>query len=453
MGCELTFATSQGEYESLCDQMISHYQLAARHHNMNRFEDEKTAIKAGLAAFRRAVKIDPTGLQAYLHQGVFFQNSHRFDESIAIWQTVRPLLSNAPGLSPTGGSWDSFVDGRETVARIGRAAIARDAAYQSGQGNLTTALTHALELVRIAPLAPHFLFEAGTISWVAAKDRDAVNEARALLERSGEAAMLAATAFLRRDGARRSGDWNGEAACPGHHELITVHTLSTLATTSADGKRGDHRVGGLRVQLTAAEDHARTAFVATLTGRAGLYGEEGVVASKQDSSSAGDGSCALHIFGSASWPFLGLHKAFWLSQETWRADRAVALFDYTKRGGSSSSDPPQWMQHGPQPAKRTTARVASLVGYASTEFYHFVLEALPRLALLLPDLEADPGLQLAVPVKRTQLRDRSGFAARLLSLTLPAHIYKTRLLSCAFHEVSYARCRPHRNQLPHVRRC
>lgn len=91
------------------------------------------------------------------------------------------------------------------------------------------------------------------------------------------------------------------------------------------------------------------------------------------------------------------------------------------------------MRQGPQPTRRIVPKLATIVGYASSEFYHFVLEALPRLALLMPALLADRQMQLAVPTTRAKLIAREGFVAELLALVLPNHVYRTRLLAYA-HE-------------------
>ena len=44
---------------------------------------------------------------------------------------------------------------------------------------------------------------------------------------------------------------------------------------------------------------------------------------------------------------------------------------------------------------------------------------LPRLALLLPALHADPSIHLVVPATAEQLRARRGFVPRLLAMLLP----------------------------------
>ena len=60
----------------------------------------------------------------------------------------------------------------------------------------------------------------------------------------------------------------------------------------------------------------------------------------------------------------------------------------------------------PVPPRRRVRKLASLVGFAGSEFFHFMLEALPRLALLLPSLRADPTLYLAVPATTAELAAR-----------------------------------------------
>ena len=344
-------AAVEDAYDGLCEKMIEQYQLAAKSHNAGDLEGEKLATEAGLAAYRSAIALDPTGPQAHLHQGTFLQNSHRFDEAVEIWQTVRPLVANIASRPPGGsGTWKAFIDGRETVARIGRAAVARDKSYKEGQGNIEEALVHAHELVGIAPRAPHFSFEAGTIAWVGARTAEKAFEASRLLAQAQENAAHAAAAFIRRDRSQRAGDPSGPAACPSAGRLITVSEMSALAASAsaasgsseeaggvlASGEGWDAALGGLKLRVArsgslGADDAPADAahhppFVATIEGRASLHGAEGVVTAVRERAGA-DGSCPLLVFGGASWPFQALHQALWLSQETWRADGAVRLFE------------------------------------------------------------------------------------------------------------------------------
>lgn len=105
----------------------------------------------------------------------------------------------------------------------------------------------------------------------------------------------------------------------------------------------------------------------------------------------------------------------------------MRLFDHAAKGGGDSGPSP-WMRHGPLPPSVTLPRIATIVHYAVTYFYHFVLEAVPRLALLMPRLAADPTIRLAVPTTKAKLRARSGYVAQLLHLLLPDDFYASRLL-------------------------
>ena len=138
----------------------------------------------------------------------------------------------------------------------------------------------------------------------------------------------------------------------------------------------------------------------------GLHGSEGlpVVADAT--------GCTLHVFGGSSTPYQALHHLLWLSEEAWRVDKQPRLFD--ARSPEMRTGP-----LAPRPVRHRYARLASIVGYASTEFFHFLFESLPRLALLLPALEADSRLYLVVPATTSQLSRAVGFVARLLRLVLP----------------------------------
>ena len=74
-------------------------------------------------------------------------------------------------------------------------------------------------------------------------------------------------------------------------------------------------------------------------------------------------------------------------QEAWNDDGSPKLYDHSAQHA-----------HAPGGARVARARAAaSLLGFSSGAFYHWVMEALPRLALLLPALHAQPALKLVVP--------------------------------------------------------
>jgi hypothetical protein len=104
----------------------------------------------------------------------------------------------------------------------------------------------------------------------------------------------------------------------------------------------------------------------------------------------------------------------------------VALYDHRGRPDPKAAAQPRrpWV---PVPPRRRVRKLASIVGFASKEFFHFVLEALPRLALLLPRLRAEPALHLAVPLTSEQLKASGpprGFAMQLLRLLLPPEMFR-----------------------------
>ena len=96
--------------------------------------------------------------------------------------------------------------------------------------------------------------------------------------------------------------------------------------------------------------------------------------------------CTLHVFGTSEWPHVGLHGALWLA-ETWKSngtnpqtgfspyDHSLAHRYNPPSPGSPSVRPPR-LEHA-----------ATIVGFSATNFYHFVLGALPRLVMLLPTLK------------------------------------------------------------------
>lgn len=163
---EPTDTATTAKYDALCEEIITHAQRASKFYNVGDVDAAKLSANEAGKAYRRAVNLAPSEPQAYLHAGTFFYNTHRFDKAVETYQLAAPLVVRITSQAPSGGSWSEYVDGRITAARIGRESKRRDAAYAEGQGNLTKALEAALGQAALAPEAPHFLFDAATISAV-----------------------------------------------------------------------------------------------------------------------------------------------------------------------------------------------------------------------------------------------------------------------------------------------
>ena len=290
-----TLASAHASYDDAAELIVSHAQAAAAAHNRGDSAGSAAAAKLAVSAYDAAVKLSPKEPQAHLHVGQFFYNTHRFDEAIAAWELALPLVAGITSQAPTGGTWTSYISGRVTAARIGKHAVARDAAYGDGQGDMRAALEHSLAQVAIAPDAPHFRFDAATIRAVMGEDG---NASAILFEEAQRAAADAAGAFLRRDRARTAPPGGGDG-CPRR-----VDRKPVVGAPPFESYRG----------FTAMSSPT----VTRIAGPASLHGPEGVAVS---SGAAGDDGCAaVTIHGGAAWPFQPLHASLWLSEEAWRVD-------------------------------------------------------------------------------------------------------------------------------------
>ena len=99
----------------------------------------------------------------------------------------------------------------------------------------------------------------------------------------------------------------------------SIHDAANAAT--ADGQPGQAQ----QEETTYGGFAARTPSVVTLRGGAGLHGSEGVAVALRGPS---DGCEVLIDGGGGSRPFLPLHHNLWLSEEAWRVDGAVKLYDH-----------------------------------------------------------------------------------------------------------------------------
>ena len=418
-------AAANDQYDAVCESIVHNAQLAARARNRGDMQQSEQASDAAVAAYRRAVAISPEEPQAHLHAGTFMYNTHRFDEAIAAWGQALPLTAEITSPAPSGGTWRSYLEGRLTAARLGRAAVVRDAEYASGQGNLTAAYAAAMDLVRTAPRAPHFLFEAGTIAAVMAGSVNGMNVASsqgsspldatgregselesiglrpnadaalALFRRAQSASAEAAAAFFRREAERSNGPGAASSrVCPQSVRLSAPKQARAIRNPEVGGEPAAEPEPEPEAEAEPVPEPeegetyggfavARPARVEFLRGGGSLHGAEGVLVvlpALQKAGPSGDdaAACAVTILQpSGAAPFLPLHANLWLSEEAWRADGAVKLFDH--RGPEAAAKADQalgrmrpWV---PAPVQRRVRRVATIVGFASSEFFHFLLEA------------------------------------------------------------------------------
>eukprot|EP00658_Telonema_sp_P-2_P084209 TRINITY_DN9288_c0_g1_i1.p1 TRINITY_DN9288_c0_g1~~TRINITY_DN9288_c0_g1_i1.p1 ORF type:complete len:360 (-),score=72.65 TRINITY_DN9288_c0_g1_i1:869-1948(-) len=338
-------------YDQVVDSIIAHSKRAAALHNNGDPAGAQEEVQRALDASDRAKRMDPDHPQAYLSTATFLLNVHRFEESLANWRLARQRL-------PPGQQYIDMVDERIRHTRLGLVSTRRDAVYQSGKGNISEAVGLVMQQLAIYR-SPRFLFDLATMQVMLAETNTTNAEQAAVhFAEAQDASRDGIAGFMRAFGNQGKG-----ALCPRSTELHPVENLPDLLESTPAGAGAE--------QYHVWE--AQPGFVLTARN-VSLYGQSAVVAHRSTA------ECTLHVYGSSTWPYLGLHGEFWL-EEIWKHSKQFELFD-----NFLQKFPP------PDPSKpvKKLAKAALLVQFASTNYYHFVMEVLPRLMLLQPVLEVSP---------------------------------------------------------------
>jgi len=119
------------------------------------------------------------------------------------------------------------------------------------------------------------------------------------------------------------------------------------------------------------------------------------------------------VFSSSNWPFIPLHENLYTLQ-IWNQYQSRELFSQFLNG------PPPKPNGRAASFRKISDSVAILSGFASTDFYHWLLEGLPRLIALRSILDSNPEIKILLPSSSKPYID--GF----LELLMP--LLKTRVI-------------------------
>jgi hypothetical protein len=136
-------------YDVLCDSMITHAKNAATAFNNRNPADADAEVAKVNVAFDAAVTMEPKNPQAYLNMAVFLSNTHKYDESVQMYEKTSSLLGSKapPQLKNT-------IDRGIRTAKFKKYSMLRDQTYDGGKGNLREAHLHTLAQLSVT-FEPH----------------------------------------------------------------------------------------------------------------------------------------------------------------------------------------------------------------------------------------------------------------------------------------------------------
>ena len=195
-------------------------------------------------------------------------------------------------------------------------------------------------------------------------------------EQAQNVSLEASASFLRRfnNGGRGS-------PCPTH---VRVHDLQSLkGIRDAKGELSSYQEFHNSMKPEVYPPYRSNAGFVVSSKGVSLYGKDGVVA-KQNLEPQ---NCRLDVYSASSWPFLDIQGNFWL-EETWKKSPKFEIYDNFDR---------KYPQPDPSKTVAHIKEAASVMQYAADNYYHFVMEVMPRILLLRGILEAHPEMKLIVP--------------------------------------------------------
>eukprot|EP00050_Salpingoeca_kvevrii_P015575 m.48145 g.48145 ORF g.48145 m.48145 type:complete len:625 (-) comp6404_c0_seq2:251-2125(-) len=381
-------AVDWAAYEQLCGDIVRNAQLAARAHNGGDAAAEKAALAAARAAYISAVQMAPAEPQAHANMATFLHNTHQFEEAVAVWDRAIGTVGDP--------SMRAMLSERRTQALIGGLSTRRDKAYAGGQGDVLAALALAKEQ-RTVRESPDVVFDIATMQVMASETDPAL--AAAADKNFRRAQDLAFGAWV--SGRRRMGDSCKESNLVRSwtvEEHAGLAVALTVSGTRTYGKRAALAYDSTQESLVAVdlEFHEGGSYIAEFKS-VQLHGPDGLIV--QTSSNF----CRLFV------PSTGIYVNL--------LNNVQVLADWATPAGAKANwfdaHHGRFPNHGMSREKAVQLKEAvSIVQFTTLSFYHWLTEALGRLVLLRPVLEANPDAKIIVP------RDASGngFVTQYLDL-------------------------------------
>jgi len=349
----LIFA-SRLSYDDLIDSIENTNKLAAQAQKIGNLEQAEKYIEVARNLFKQALPLERENPQAHLTLGIFMQNTHKWEESLNLFEAAEKLLIgefNQPRIK-------NFVQQRKEQVLFRRLNEQQHSAYD--EGRLRDSMDFALRKLEIVK-CPVTHYEIGTLlSSLSASDSDLV---------------LNAVDHFRKSHQIVFESWRGtRPKCSNKGSITTLSRRKPSKTIFENSSYGfDCDFVDENTLSSAYVEFESSDVMVVKTRRATLVGADGLIRT----------SCSLYIHSGDY--FLNLAHQL-------RVPLPIPI-EY-----------PPLME---RPIRLEKA--ASLIQVFTTQYYHFTTEVLARLIILLPYLKKYPEMKLIVPVDKSKTRFISSF--------------------------------------------
>ncbi|CAE8714837.1 unnamed protein product [Polarella glacialis] len=376
--CLLADAAGASEYDKRCNEIEEQAQAAGGLYTRGRQAEAFAAMDGARDSFRKAKELAPNEPQAFISLATALMNANQLNEALPLWRSAQKRVDDPATLA--------WLQGRERWTRFGKVSMRRDKVYSQGQGNVTAALLLMAKQLEIYPQSPVLLHDRATAKVMVSelpeeRGEQAVSQAIASFKEAQEAAFQAWQAGL----------WQRSRAAPNCGSLGVISDWP--AWWSSDNKDKGAMVSLKSTDIGSFQSESygphgefqdQGSYVARFND-VGLSGEDGIIVDEKH--------CGIFI--ASAGPFVNLARNLQLLQ-TW-GDPPSPYAD-GPRYSWLDFERGRFPNHGSVEKPKVVERVASLVQFASTSFFHLLAELLSRLWILQKsEVLSDPALKLVVP--------------------------------------------------------
>jgi hypothetical protein len=287
----------------------------------------------------------------------------------------------------------------------GKVSTERDAVYRLGEGDIDAAVALARRQLKMY-YSPRILFDLGTLQALQSErpEGGAAVFARSVAHyaEAQRVAVRAAAKYIShlKEATRHAARQRDTKACPRKTKLyrntqalrnnsklgFTRYPLASLARLARDGVATPEYAESYDLAAPHAEEPATSGGAVHLNSLSGasLSGPQGVISKLH--------KCRLHVWQTFEAPFVEWHANMWLTED-WKTNASFGIYDHSLERRFPPPGPSEYNT----PRRRVQGRAISLVGFSPTNYYHWLMGALPRLVVLFPTLQASPDMKIIVP--------------------------------------------------------
>eukprot|EP00039_Didymoeca_costata_P025499 m.13612 g.13612 ORF g.13612 m.13612 type:complete len:629 (+) comp4885_c0_seq1:136-2022(+) len=373
----------QDSYDALCEKMVALGGKAARLYNTGNVDGAHDVVREVELVFEQAVAKKPDEPQAYANMANFYHNSNKLYKAVTMWEAVLERL----GTSKEMENMRTMIVMRRRHSLFGAYSYDRDNSYKLGKGNVSLALEFSKKQLSVYN-SPEVLFSMGTLELMLS------NRIEEFEKKAQEAFTQAHTQSAIAWGATVNRAKRGKCQKGGK----VVYEAKEAGKEITNEKQFQNEEFKQNIEIIDENGETKQQELTYFEENSGVYslsnvqlsGPEGIILQENKD------ECKIVL----DRPFVNLCDnirmyALWM-------EGPLAQQYYDPFNGVPVR----------APKINSYEKIASVLQFASSTFYHFIMEVLPRLLLLVPQFETDETLKVLICKDKKE----NGFQTQLLEI-------------------------------------